>query len=332
MFALGRARPRHCLKIGVDHLAWAERSRTWNGRRRYRCLLSPTPPGSVKLSPIDLNLTDRVTLEERLRALAGPAQEVRFAGRVLVPELPRSIALLLPDLAARTAVLALDHVPHKKDEAEALIRWRLGQEQRLSLAGAKLIWQVFPAVQSGEKSHIVLAVAIQGNILAQYESVCESVGLLPQEVGVTSFHGFNLWLKAVGGYKPLRRDFAWLTVFDGGLTCFILHHGRPVFVRSKLLALESAGSADGRSGQIEDKIIRETAASFLACQELYPDVQVKDVALMADDGGSHIEEMLQDELGVVVDRLAWDHVDALGWNHGSGSTSMAALPVVAAMV
>jgi len=217
--------------------------------------LSPTPVGSIKLSPIELNLTDRTAVEDRIRSLAGPAKRLRFAGRLLLPELPRSIALLLPDLAVRTTLVALDHLPPRRDELEALIRWRLGQEQRLPLAGAKLIWQVFPASQSGEGSHVVLVVAIQDGILAQYESVCESVGLLPQEVGVSSFHLFNLWLRAAGGYKRLGRDLAWITVLDGALTCFIFHHGRPVFVRTKLLPEDSAHSTEDTAGA-EARILR----------------------------------------------------------------------------
>ena len=327
MFGLGSARPRHCLKIGAQTLAWAEYSRTWRGRSRYRCVVSPTPAGSVKLSPIDLNLADQTVLEERLRSLAGPAKRLEIAGRVVMPELPRRMTLLLPDLAVRTTVVVLDHLPPHKHEIEALIRWKLGQEQRLPLAGSKLIWQVFPAFPSVQSFHIVLVVAVQDSILAQYESLCESAGLLPQEVGVTSCHAFNLWVKAAGGYKRLDRDLAWLTVMDGALTCFIFHNGRPVFVRTKLLA------GDAHSAESADKVLRETAASLVACQEQHPHVQVKEAVLMtADDESLRLEQALGNELGIVVDRLAWDHVAALGWRHDGGTTSMAALPVVAAMV
>lgn len=332
MFALGRAKPRYCLKIGPHSLGWGEHYRTWRGRHRYRCLLSPTPIGSIKLSPIELNLTDRSAVEERLRSLAGPAKRFQIAGRMLLPELPRSITLLLPDLAVRTTLIALDHLPPRREELEALIRWRLGQEQRLPLAGTRLSWQVFPASQSGEGgSHIVLVVVIQDGILAQYESICESVGLLPQEVGVTSSYLFNLWVKAAGGHKRFGGDLAWITVLDGALTCFIFHHGRPVFVRTKLLPEDGAHSTED-SVDADGKILREIAASFLACRENYPDVQVKELVLMTNEVNTHLEEVLGNELGVTVDRLAWNHINALGWKHGGGSTSIAALPVVAGMV
>ena len=83
---------------------------------------------------------------------------------------------------------------------------------------------------------MVLVIAIQESILAEYETACEAAGLLPREVTVASFRLFDLWLKAAGGARCLNRDLALVTVADGGLTCLIIHEGRPVFVRTKLLA------------------------------------------------------------------------------------------------
>ena len=70
MWGLTTSRPRHCLKIGAQALVWGEAVRTWRGRYRYRCVLSPTPTGAIKLSPMDLNLTDMFAVESRLRSLA----------------------------------------------------------------------------------------------------------------------------------------------------------------------------------------------------------------------------------------------------------------------
>ncbi|MGB4068923.1 MAG: hypothetical protein WBK08_12915, partial [Nitrospira sp.] len=124
MWGLTSNRPRHCLKIGAQSLAWGEAVRSWRGRYRYRCVLSPTPVGAIKLSPMDLNLTDMSALETRLRSLAGPSRDVRFAGRVWLPDVPRPIVLLLPDLSVRTTVLQLEQFPSQVEEQEALIRWR----------------------------------------------------------------------------------------------------------------------------------------------------------------------------------------------------------------
>ena len=145
MWGLTASHPRHCLKIGAQALVWGEAVRTWRGRYRYRCVLSPTPTGAIKLSPMDLNLTDMSAVESRLRSLAGPSRDIRFAGRAWLSDVPRPIVLLLSDLSVRATVLQLEHLPAQAEEQEALIRWRLGQEQLLPLAGAKIVWQGIPS-------------------------------------------------------------------------------------------------------------------------------------------------------------------------------------------
>ena len=333
MWGLTTSRPRHCLKIGAQALVWGEAVRTWRGRYRYRCVLSPTPTGAIKLSPMDLNLTDMSAVESRLRSLAGPSRDLQFAGRAWLSDVPRPIVLLLPDLSVRATVLQLEQLPAQAEEQEALIRWRLGQEQLLSLAGAKIVWQGFPSQGAGdERSHAVLVVAIQEAILKQYESLCETVGLLPQEVGVTSFRLFNLWLKAAGGRKRLGRDLLWVSVSDGGLTCFIMQEGRLVFVRTKLLSGESLQGEEGLDGDLVDNIVEECAVSLRACLEHHPGLNVTEIVLAGDSPFPTLEQALNSELGLSTERLDWEAVEGLGWTHDGGSTSWATLPVVAGVM
>lgn len=332
MLGVVSSRPSQCLKIGGQALVWGESSRTWRGRHRYRCVMSPTPPGTVRPSPIELNIIDRALLEERLRSLIGPARRPRILGRALLPELPRPVTLLLPDLAATATVIQLEQLPDRKEEQEALIRWRLGQEKQLPLSGAKLVWQVFPSQKSGDSAHVVLVIAVQESILAQYESLCEAVGLLPQQVAVTSFRLFDLWLKAAGGRRQLSRDFAWVNVADDGLTCFVIHQGRPVFVRTKLL--NSPAGQQGRSGPLDqvERIVRETQTSLMACREHHPSLQVKSLIIATDRETPELEDVIGDGLGVATEQLHWDHIRRLGWSHQGGSISLAALPAVAGLV
>jgi len=333
MWELTTSRPRQCLKIGAQSLAWGEAVRTWRGRYRYRCVLSPTPAGAIKLSPMDLNLTDVAAVESHLRSLAGPNRDLPFAGPAWLSDGPRPIVLLLSDLSVRATVLELEQLPAQAEEQEALIRWRLGQEQLLPLARAKIVWQEFPSHGAGdERSHAVLVVAIQEAILKQYESLCESVGLLPQEVGVTSFRLFDLWLKAAGGRKRLGRDLLWASISDGGLTCFVLQEGRLVFVRSKLLSVEGLQGEGDPGGELVDNIVEECAASLRACRERHPGLNVTEIVLACDSPFPTLEQALNSELGLSTERLDWEAVERLGWTHDGGSTSWATLPVVAGVM
>ena len=332
MWALGSGRPTQCLKIGGRALAWGESSKTWRGRHRYRCVLSPIPEGVIRVSPIDGNVIDRTALEERLRALAGPPKQLRLFGRTWLSGLPRRMTLVLPDLAVRSAVLQLEQVPVRRMEQEALIRWRLGQEQRLPLAGAKLHWQIFPARQPHADAQTVLVIAIQEAILAEYEAACEAAGLLPQEVTVASFRLFDLWLKAAGGSRCLDRDLAWITVSDGALTCLIIHDGRPVFLRTKLLGGDLLSGDDCGSQESLERIVRETELSILACQEHVPNLRLARLVLMTDTDVPGLEDQLAQALGVATDQLLLDHVERVGWAHDGGSRSLAVLPVVAGLM
>ena len=333
MWGLITNRPRHCLKFGAHTLVWGEAVRTWRGRYRYRCGLSPVPIGSMRLSPVDLNMTDMPAVENRLRALAGPRRDIRFAGHVWLSDVPRPIVLLLPDLSVRATLLRLEQFPAQAEEQEALIRWRLGQEQLLPLAGAKIVWQEFPSQEArDERSHVVLAVAIQEAILKQYESLCESVGLFPQEVDVTSFRLFNLWLKAAGGRRRLVRDLLWVNVSDGGLTCFIMKGGRLAFIRTKLLSVDGLRSEEDRVAVVVDTIVEECVASLRACREHHPGLKVTEIALAGDGPLPTVEQALSRELGLSLERLDWGTVDRLGWTPDGGNTSWAALPVVAGVM
>jgi len=282
---------------------------------------------------MDLNLTDLPAVESRLRSLAGASRDIRFAGRVWLSNVPCPIVLLLPDLSVRATVLQLEQLPAQAEEQETLIRWRLGQEHMLPLAGAKIAWQSFPSHGAGdERSHIVLVVAIQEAILKQYESLCESVGLLPQEVGMTSFRLFNLWLKAAGGRKRLGRDLLWISVSDGGLTCFVMQEGRLVFVRTKLLSAEVAQGEEDVGGNLVANVVEECAASLRACREHHPSLNVAEIVLASDSPFPMLEQALNRELNVSVERLNWEAAERIGWTHDGGSTSWAALPAVAGVM
>jgi Tfp pilus assembly PilM family ATPase len=282
---------------------------------------------------MDLNLTDMPAVESRLRSLAGPSRDIRFAGGLWLSDIPRPIVLLLSDLSVRATVLQLEQLPAQAEEQEALIRWRLGQEQLLPLAGAKIVWQEFPSQGAGdERSHAILVVAIQEAILKQYESLCESVGLLPQEVGVTSFRLFNLWLKAAGGRKRLGRDLLWVSVSDGGLTCFVMQEGRLVFVRTKLLSAEGLQGEEDLGGDLVDNIVEECAVSLRACYEHHPGLNVTEIILAGDSPFPTLEQALNSELGLSTERLDWEAVERLGWTHDGGSPSWATLPVIAGVM
>lgn len=325
MLEWARSRPVRCLKFGIDAVAWAETERTWRGRATHRCVLSPVPEGSVKPSPVEPNLSDLPALEDRIRALAGPCPDLRIGRRVLAKDMPRPIVLLLPDAAVRAVVLPFDHLPSKSDERDALIRWRLGQEQLFPLSGAKVVSQVFfDSTQREGPVHTVLAVAIQEAVLAQYESLCQSLGLVPQAVGMTSLQLCAFWVKASGGSRWQHRDFLWANVADNALTTMVFQGGRLLFYRCKLL-----GAATMALNERLEKIVEECGASLEACQQRYPTAVIKEAVLCADGHLSALQTEVEAGLDLSVEHLGWGTVEALGWATTDSHHSMASLAALA---
>lgn len=141
-------RPRHCLKIGPDALVWAQFGHGWTGRRHDRCVVRPLDPDLIRVSPTELNVLQSGTIQEQLRLMTAPSRGSRLTGR-RGSGFPIPIVLLLPDVCVRTAVFELDRVPRRREEREALVRWRFGQDHLFPLTEAKVVYQLL----SGEGSN-----------------------------------------------------------------------------------------------------------------------------------------------------------------------------------
>jgi hypothetical protein len=323
--------PQCCLKLGTDAVAWAETERNWRGRHQHRCVASPLPNGLLKPSPTDPNVSDTVTLQGRIRTLTGLQAEGQREGGSLLSDLPRRITVLLPDTAVRAMVLHLDEFPARSDEREALIRWRLGQEQLFSLTGAKVVSQVFHAFPGDERrTHTVLAVAIQEAVLAQYEALCESVGLIPHEVGLTSLRLFDLWQRSSGGLGRKKTEFLWANVSDRALTTLVFQQGRPLFYRCKFLG-DNAMDIGEASGLL-DKIVEECGASLDVCQQRYPDVGIKHAIVCADRELAGLKTKLEADLDLSVEQMGWGALDRLSVVVQGGHQGMASLAAMAGVL
>ncbi|HVG01291.1 MAG TPA: hypothetical protein VM842_00290 [Nitrospira sp.] len=329
------SRPQYCLKIGAHDLAWAEVHRNWRGRPRYQCVVSALPEGVMRLSPLEPNIALPHELETHIRAIAGSATS-QASDRSSPTGVPRAATIILPDLAVRLAVLRLQDLPWSSEEREALVRWRLGQEQLLSLNGAKVFSQVLSdSSDAADGPCTVLAVVIQEAVLAQYEAVCEAAGLIPQEVDVSSLRLFNLWAQELLNTGRLTADFLWVNATDGGVTAFIFHQGTLVFLRSKLQAgLDSGGAWLPGSEQAGlDRIVQECADSIYACQQQTPDLAISQAVLIADElMGPGLQQQLQKGLGVPVKGLDWEQIQQYGGGVIVGPQTSAALPAIAGVV
>jgi Tfp pilus assembly PilM family ATPase len=327
MWEWASSRPQRCLKFGADSIAWAETERNWRGQRQHTCVMSPLSEGMIKPSPTDENVLDPSALANRIRALTNPDSVHQAVGGAMLSDLPHRIAVLLPDTAVRTTVLHLEQLPIRYEEREALIRWRLGQEQLFPLSGAKVLSQVFHDRSRGKgPAHTVLAVAVQESVLKQYEALCESVGLIPQEVGVTSLRIFDLWRRVSSGSHWRSRNCLWVNVSDRALTTMIFQQGRLLSYRCKRLGAEA--TEELRKTDMLNKTLEECCVSLEICQQQHPSVVVKEAVICVDGDIAAFQKLIEAELHMSVEQLGWESIEALGrvaTGSDRGMTSLAAM-------
>jgi hypothetical protein len=184
---------------------------------------------------------------------------------------------------------------------------------------------VFPSVPGAAQS--VLAVAIHQSVLSQYESVCESAGLVPHDVGLTSLRLFDLWARIAGRSGWEDDDLLWVSLVDRALTTMLFQRGRLLFYRCKLLTADALSGTDTGLQKIAD----ECAASLEMCRQRHPAVSVKRAVLCADDLVS-LHDILEEQLALSVETLGWDDVEARGWGSGDGRQGVASLAALAGVL
>src|SRR5206468_4163075 len=230
-------RPRLGLSIGAHAHSLVEITRdwrrAWQGSGIRSCRVRELPDGLVRPSASDPNVSDVGALVEQVLALLGGQRR---------PWEVWPVALSLPDLCARVALFEFEAWPQKAAEGEALLRWRFQKELNVP-PDARLAYRLFPSGAgsrpNGAAAGIqVLAGAVSGKVLEQYERVCEEAGLLPLNVNLSSLALFDFcrpaMLRSTGGKGPLvAHEVFFLSVMDGGYSFFALRDGFPVFLRMK---------------------------------------------------------------------------------------------------
>jgi hypothetical protein len=225
-------RPSIGLSIGARTLSLVEIRWGWGPSREgiglRRCSERALPDGLIRLSAAEPNVSDVPALARELRALLGSERSA-------------SVALTLPDLCTRVALLDFEALPPKTADRDRLLRWRFQKDFNMPAADLRLSYQVFRTTPPR-----VLAVGVRNNIVGQYERACEEAGLLPITVGVTSPRLFDLCRPAMHATMASGASGAgelfFLHVAEDSFSLCAFRNGCPVFLRTKLL--HNGGSSD----------------------------------------------------------------------------------------
>jgi len=140
----------------------------------------PLKPGVLSVSPLKENVNDPDEFMAAVRAFAS-AQSLRKR---------RDIALILPDCAARIAVLDFDRFPADPGEQLSLVRFRMKRSVPFDVESAAVSYVAQPPGDQGNVDVVVVVAPVE--IVARYEAPFRNVGWNPGLVTVSCLAALEL--------------------------------------------------------------------------------------------------------------------------------------------
>ena len=138
---------------------------------------APVAPAALQAGWKSPNVLDRPPLVAAVRAAVSAVAE---RGRPLPGgrSLPanRALTLIVPDATVRVLLLDFDALPSRRDEALAILRFRLRKLVPFETDHAAITWQV---MSSGPDGIRVMVIVIAREVLMEYESIVREAGYLP---------------------------------------------------------------------------------------------------------------------------------------------------------
>jgi hypothetical protein len=200
--------------------------------------LGELPAGVLAPSANKPNITDSKALR---RTIAEVSEKVGNAGGKL--------GLLIPDVAARVALLQFETLPDNRGQAETLVLWKMREYLPYAPEEARLSFQVLTK-QLGSVE--VLGVAVRGSVLAEYEAVMEGINGGPALILPASVALLPLLPEEAGGQLLLH-------LCPGALTAVVVASNRLRYWRTRPL--------EGDLLHNLDEVAREAARVLATCQD-----------------------------------------------------------------
>lgn len=171
-------------------------------------------PGTLSLSLTQPNVADDARFRQ---ALQGALERAGILGGA-------KVALVLPDTAARVALVPVVEVPvGKPREMDELLRFRLRKSVPFEIREARVAH-----VRAGDTpADTILVATAAAGVVDQYESACRTVGLEP---GLVELAGLAL---ARAAFSPPATGDGLLVNWDEGyVTLVVARNGWPILFRT----------------------------------------------------------------------------------------------------
>lgn len=176
----------------------------------------PLPAGALVPALASANVVDRAAVTEAVR------QALDGVGR------PRRVAIALPDVVARLAIVRLDSVPARQEERDQVLRWHVRKAAPFDLDDAQVSIAPGRRLEDGAEEFVV-ALA-RRDVIEEYEGACAAAAA---HAGVVDLATSSL--VHVAGLAPRRQEGDWMLVHLASqyATLAIVRAGVPIFFRTR---------------------------------------------------------------------------------------------------
>jgi type IV pilus assembly protein PilM len=167
----------------------------------------PLPAGAIAPALTSHNIPDRAVVAAALRA----ALE-RIGVR------PRRVALVVPDVVARVALLRFEKVPPRREDLDQLVRWQLRKAAPFPVEDACVSYSAGARTDEGQE---FVVAAARRDIVEEYEGVCGAVGAYAGLVDLATLSVLNLFIASSSApagdwlVVHMRPDYTSLAIMRG---------------------------------------------------------------------------------------------------------------------
>jgi len=140
---------------------------------------------------------------------------------------PRRAALVVPDSVARVSLLNFEQLPGRSSDLDQLIRWQLRKATPFPIDDAQV--SHFKASADGTATTLAAVIA-RKDVIAQYESVTNRLGI---HAGVVDLASFNIMNAVIGAGSAPAEDWLLVCLATDATTIAIMRGENLMFYRHR---------------------------------------------------------------------------------------------------
>jgi type IV pilus assembly protein PilM len=227
--------PDAAIEIGAEGVAVAALASRGDDAVVSAYAIEPVPAGAVVPGLTVPNIVDRSAVVTALRAALDKAS-LR----------PRRVALVMPDVAGRVSLVRFDRIPERAEDLEQLVRWQVRKAAPFPIEEAALSYS--PGARTADGGGEFIVVLARQDVVREYESVCEELGLHPGLVDLATLSVLNLFLAS----EPPQGDWLAVHMQPESVSIALMRGAHMIFFRNR---------AEGEDDSLAD-VVHQTAMYY----------------------------------------------------------------------